>query len=290
LNTFPSKPAAHQIKNFKKVSQILIGSPFFLLRVSLFNSMMKKQAFYFPLSNGVYEVGPGLHPFGADFGNGRADQCLFQIDETFEKYHQAKIHARTGDLKKYYLSDGMASPRINAFILERLLSEWPEYFSISDLQENDRILFCHLTGDRLIFDGKMNLIGQETKTRPPYVDAFDALTSQVQEDLTVWRLDRTANREWLSFAEVHTPVADFEKMRKASRAIVEAIVTKGPYVRFVWGVATDHRLNHHPVASTGRQFSPVRPVLYLRVERQTLWPFPDESASLFSIRTYFVDR
>ena len=75
------------------------------------------------------------------------------------------------------------------------------------------------------------------------------------------------------------------------------MIYKGPYVRFAWGLSTDTYLNHHPhprldvpeYAWQGRTFSQTRPRLWLRVERQTSWGFPQIAAALFTIRTYFTD-
>ena len=68
-------------------------------------------------------------------------------------------------------------------------------------------------------------------------------------------------------------------------------------VRFVWGITTDARLNHHPQPPAGTApqewirppFDPGCPNAFVRVERQTIWGFPKQSASLFTIRTYLTD-
>ena len=39
----------------------------------------------------------------------------------------------------------------------------------------------------------------------------------------------------------------------------------------------------------GGQFDPKNPRAFLRIERQTIWGFPEVDASLFTIRTYFED-
>src|SRR5690606_12959336 len=145
---------------------------------------------------------------------------------------------------------------------------------------------------------------------PPYRDLFDALASQVQEDLSVWKRDTTTTmpdpqagtgefpREWMAaihlcyanhwgaeekigrtFNHVHKPVAGFQKLAQAAPGLVEMMVSKGPFVRFAWGVATDRELNHHPKNEfQGRQFDPAKPELQLRIERQTLTSFPEVGA------------
>ncbi len=88
-----------------------------------------------------------------------------------------------------------------------------------------------------------------------------------------------------------------ERTRNNAPAMMHAMVHKGPYVRFAWGVATDARLNHHPEPPpgrdaeswAGRRFDPGHPAAFLRIERQVLWGLPRHEAALFCIRTYFVD-
>jgi hypothetical protein len=87
------------------------------------------------------------------------------------------------------------------------------------------------------------------------------------------------------------------QMLRHYRPMLEAIVKKGSFQRFAWGVATDTQLNHHPTPPPnvsldtwhGRSFDEQNPELYVRVERQTLTGFQEENAILFTIRTYFLD-
>jgi hypothetical protein len=70
-------------------------------------------------------------------------------------------------------------------------------------------------------------------------------------------------------------------------------------VRFVWGVETDARLNHHPEPPPGvsesdwqgRAFgTPEAPSpFFLRVERQALWGLPEVSTTVFTIRVSFIE-
>jgi hypothetical protein len=79
--------------------------------------------------------------------------------------------------------------------------------------------------------------------------------------------------------------------------MVNAMIYRGPFVRFAWTLEVDTRLNHHPEPPPGvpperwrrQPFDRSAPRLFLRVERQTLWGFPDVRAFLFAIRTCFTD-
>jgi hypothetical protein len=93
-----------------------------------------------------------------------------------------------------------------------------------------------------------------------------------------------------SFAGVHEPVAGIEAINLRENEWVRTMVNAvDGLMRFAWGVSTDNELNHHPRHAAGRQFDRKNPTAFLRVERQTIWGFPQVGASLFTIRTTFID-
>lgn len=264
---------------------------------------------YRPFETGRYEVAPGLSRFGKDFGNASADRAVFQLDAEFARYHQAKCDSRRESLEKYYLTHELRAPvrrRVAGFILDRLTAEHPSLFAMIG-----RTLDCKLTGQRLTFDDELNLSGIDAPCPPvpPCRDALDALALQVQEDLAV--ISAEGERHWISalhvclpnhwaptekiggtFASIHEPVAGMADMNARQRDFVRIMIgaTEG-LVRFAWGIDTDDALNRHPLRDLPRtrDFDPDHPKVFVRVERQTVWGFPDVSAALFTIRTYFVD-
>ncbi|MEK7949303.1 heme-dependent oxidative N-demethylase family protein [Luteolibacter soli] len=264
---------------------------------------------YFPLAHGKYEVAAGLRALGSESGNGATDAKVFQFDAEYPRYREGKLAARAEWLEKYHPQsvglDDASSAEINRFIIESLARDWPEYFQLVE----GRALECALSSERIVFDEGYRLISA-TQATPPYRDLFDALASQLQEDLAIWRRDPDGDPQgWLAaihlcfpnhwaaeekigkpFNAVHQPVAGFGKLAKAAPSLVGMMVEKGPFVRFAWGIGTDRDLNHHPGNEfQGRAFSTTVPVLELRIERQTLTSFPEAGASLFTIRTYFLD-
>lgn len=276
-------------------------------------------ASYFPLCSGRYEVKPGLFSFGTDFGNADADEKIFQFDTEFARYRTAKLRARSERLSKYYCLHHYTSPvarEITNFIAHRLAREYPLWFTLTEDGAGRTELYCALTRERLIFDAGMTLSDIQSENQcvvPTYASALDALCCQIQEDLAV--ISRTGSN-WLSaihlcypnhwaaehkirkdFASIHEPVPGIDKINAEAIALVDAMINKGPYVRFAWGLSTDARLNHHPVPPPGirlrqwqgRHFRKDAPQLFLRVERQTIWGFPKVSAALFTIRTYITD-
>lgn len=281
-----------------------------------------KRAFYFPIDRKLYEVAPGLKPLGFDFGNGTLDQNVFQIDDDFPRYRSEKLASRAEDLSKYHAVSKL-SPRVEASVVQRivehLLREWPQYFRL-EKSAQVKSLECALTSETLSFDSSWKLIDVVGGPTPPYVSALDALMMQVQEDAAILSGDPVNDSpgNWLSmlhillpshwdprekighdFASFHKPVPGFEKMAKAQHQLADAMINKGPFVRFVWSFVTDTRLNHHPspppdadpVKWRGRAFNagPDTSPFHLRIERQTILSLPDVRASLFLIRLSFIE-
>lgn len=274
------------------------------------------QCQYFPLQKGRYEVTPGLHSLGTDFGNGSDDKLLFQLDENFSWYHKEKLAAREEALNKYYCEKALTPSKksyITRFIIHRLCQEHPSLFRYQ-AQDNHHCLWCQLTRDNLIFDTDFVLQEQQTDSHG-YVDSLDGLAMQVQEDFALVEItDRVNDRitalhlcfpnHWAaedkigqSFMSTHSPVPGMTKINQRAEQLLNSLLSRGPFVRFAWGLATDKQLNHHPAAPAyvnndqwqGRHFDPINPELYLRVERQVIHGFPAIKSLLFTIRTYFYD-
>jgi hypothetical protein len=268
---------------------------------------------YFPPASGRYEVKPGLVTLGTDFGNGTADDQVFQFDAGYVQYRKVKRLARSERLSKYYQTRAFGpevAPVVCRFIARRLAEEHPEFFVLKE-QGGETALSCELNGELLRFDQEMRRVaGGESD--PPYADPFDALATQVQEDLAVVR--RVNGKDWscaihlcfpyrwtaeekigLDFVATHLPVPGMESFRKPG--MVTTMIACGPFTRFVWELCTDDRLNHHREAPPGfdpeawreRPFDPHHPRLFVRVEREVLWGFPEQEAALLAVRISFRD-
>ncbi len=277
---------------------------------------------YFPIHKGIYEVTPGFRQWGQDLGNGPADGQLFQFDSHQSQYRRQKLCARQEALEKYYCLDRLSDQaryEVTAFVINRLLHEHPERFHLLQAGKTEARLACSDSGETLVFDKDLYLSSVETATsksdsQPAYHDAIDALACQVQEDLAITELTPAGDNlsaihlcfpnHWAAsakvgrpFLDIHEPVPGMGRINQQSSQIFNAIINKGPYVRFAWGISTDSRLNHHPVAPLGiadtvwrgRSFDRDHPKVFLRVERQSVWGFSASQAILFTIRTYFYD-
>ncbi len=272
---------------------------------------------YFPIEKNLYEVSPGLRPLGTDLGWGRFDGCFFQIDDSFPEARSNKIACRKEDVEKYFVTKDLSTEThasIVRFMMCRLPQEYPEKFRLEEAPDR-QILHCSHTGDRLEVNAAGDLLhfSSPEDVGPEVRDAIDALQLQVQEDIAL--TSRSAGKNWLSllhlcspshwsardkiglpFTAVHMPIPGIDRVNRVADQLVDVMIHKGPFVRFVWSFVTDERLNHHPDAPPGvdplvwkgRSFhSGANPPFYLRVERQVLFGLPEVESSLFGIRISF---
>ena len=212
----------------------------------------------------------GLLRFGTDFGNAEADQRFFPRDPTTPRYLAEKA---------------------------RILAAQPtrDSLSIASLADEACVEAAHAW-----FSDALRREGQATaaaRSRPE-------LGRELVEDFAVLRRDDTgADRVlWLhacfpsgwrpeqvigrSFAQIHARIPAFDAVARKTASLVEALVTRGPYVRFVWTVTADDELDHHPEQGRACAWSAATSRGFLRVERQTTVPLLEEAGCVFLIRTY----
>lgn len=232
--------------------------------------MKPARPLYFPVKPEPLRMQPGLLRFGTDFGNGEADQRFLPRDETSPHYRAEKARI----LSAFPARDAY---RITGELDEACVREAQAWLEQAHRQE-----------------GHGDLAGLSRA----------AIGRELVEDFAVLRLDESgADRTlWLnacfpsgwrpehvigqSFAAIHARIPAFEAVARRARSLVEAMVTRGPYVRFVWTVSADDELDHHPEEGRRQAWLPATPRGYLRVERQTLVPLPETSGCVFLIRTY----
>lgn len=259
------------------------------IHLELMDLPLPSPVMYTPWTKGIYDVAPGLRPLGTDFGNGELDQVLFQFDNSFPKYRENKLRCKEERPAKYCLRHALR-PEVEGAVIEliteRLVAENPECFR----RQADR-LECGLTAETI-------------------TPALDALALQIPEDFAIVQLEENGDRNaylnlcspshWAgeskigrSFFETHLPIPGFDRVNAVASALVDSMIKRGPYVRFVWGVESDDRLNHHPepppgedpVIWHGREFEKG---WFVRTERQVVWGLPNVNAALFVIRVGFV--
>jgi hypothetical protein len=139
--------------------------------------------------------------------------------------------------------------------------------------------------------------------RPAALRRLEGLASSLHEDLVLIGPGSGCGRvAWLhvafpsgwdpgamagaSFERLHAPVPHAEGLRRAAPALVRAMIDKGPFVRYVWGVAPDGARSRHPRHAAAMTADAPIDGAYLRVERQTTLPLPVLGLAVFAIHVY----
>ncbi len=219
----------------------------------------------------------GLSVLGKDWGMGSLDQKFFQFDETSGDYLAQKELGRDEDVFKYFLSN-LREAESEAFLYwfqKRLLAEG---VLVGTAQTPLELSFCIPEDFALV-----RLCDNQ---------AILALASIFFPNH--WSPSEKFGK---NFLEVHAPIPNMDKINASHIALLKASLKQDqPKVRFAWGIATDSRLNHHPIPPLGisqdvwHGRSPTMDgPLYTRVERQVLAGIPHTDLVYFSIRTYFTD-
>lgn len=256
---------------------------------------LPKPAAYSPWRGGNYSVAPGLRPLGTDFGNGEADRRPLLLDRDFDRYRENKLACCREARERHWTICGLQDrATIRAFrrLASELANAYPTCFSFTD----DAFL-SSLTGESVAIDAN-GALDHQRSSLPEFVDhPLEGLALQIPSDIAIveriGREDRTtalhvcAPSGWApeekvgrSFFQVHQPVPGFDAVNAVANRMVSAMIERGPWIRFVWGVAFDAALNHHPGSATrgmrGDQF-------WVRTERQTTLGMPGDDTAIFII-------
>ncbi len=266
---------------------------------------------YRPYLNGRYSVSAGLYRLGVQPIEGRVETHTVAFDQTYPAYIAAKVAARNRALHEYYALASLSGP-LRSVALE-FIARTAAHDSGGVLTLDGQTLSNHALGWAGRLDTRRGTLEDLRHFPAPFaelvkdvqpLDALDFLAMNMQEDLSILARNQdgldflaalhvTLPEKWnplekigRSFAQVHAPVAGSAAMIASAPKLIEAVVTRGPFARFVWGVTASGTLDHHPnlPLEEGLPNDPAR--FYLRVERQTLHGFPAESGALFTIRAY----
>jgi hypothetical protein len=95
-----------------------------------------------------------------------------------------------------------------------------------------------------------------------------------------------AERRGASFARLHAPVPHNQRLLASSGNIVSAMLSKGPFERFVWSLTSNPDLDQNPARphAEGRTSADELESLWFRSERQTTRAL--RGHGLFTIRVY----
>ena len=270
-----------------------------------------------------FEIKADLFPLGTVI-NGKLEQKHFEQDNQLEYFLSERLYLFETQLEMRRLirtddETGLAESLQRVFGL--YAKDHPELIHL----EPNGIILHHL-GLRLCCSSAATRIEPEIERLAPTIlgeriagwlerqngvaRLLDALALSCQEDVVIMRgVAETAHAEVLSvsfpsswdprkkigenFAVIHEPIADNAKLLKASGNTMKALLTKGPFIRFSWGLTINPSLDNHPNSpkpepSQAWLENPSELVKhsYLRMERQTTFPMPDLERGLFSIRVY----
>lgn len=285
------------------------------------NLPMPEPTVYRPFLNGLYSVSAGLFRLGAQpipwREDGAAETHTFALDRHYERFVLSKWAAHRRALHEY-AGEANLSPELRAaaltFAARTLAADSGGAMSWDGQTFRNALLGWQArldlrwggVEDLRRFDAP--LAGVRGGLQP--TGALDFLGLNAQEDLAI--IARTpdpqhpqAGRDWLAathvlsperwdpreklgqdFVAVHAPVAGSGPMNATAPRLVDAVIGRGPFVRFAWGVTGDERLDHHPAAARG-DAAPFDPgSTFVRVERQTLTGFPAAHGALFTICPY----
>lgn len=258
-----------------------ISSGTVLLMLNLANILQIEPDFPFPV-----EVPPqiraDLHKLGGVL-DGKLEHGHFKLDRQYETYLERK---------------------------RGLLRTHPERCRCIQTDDEPGLRQALERVNALIESEHPNLAENTSSHSRETLETFaDAVACRVQEDIVIVRGTDQAQAELLhvcfpsrwnprqkigqSFAAIHEPVADNAQLIAASRNVAHAMIHKGPFVRFVWALTTDARLDQHP---DNLKLEPDQALLndperlaastFFRTERQTTYPMPDLDRALFTIRVY----
>lgn len=220
----------------------------------------------------------GLFRLGHDFGNGEADGHFLQRDKLAPRYRKEKEKILAAAPRRLQAKDDPA-----AQALQQKAVAW-------------------MRRQLHIEHGLAPELGA-TDTPSARLDEFRRLSLVLQEDFALLQESTDGKEELVllsvcfpsgwrpeallgqGFDRIHAPIPEFGHLKAKSRQIVQAMIHRGPYVRFAWSLTADARLDHHPDQAPRDPWTE-NSTGYLRVERQVTVPFPDLRGSLFLIRTY----
>jgi len=270
---------------------------------------LPKPARYFPIRNGRYDVKAGLSVFPTAFGNALQDEQLFQFDTDFHRCRDNKIAVRKQDLNEYVCmtdDSNISIHHVNRFILEQLINQHSQYFRHTK-DEDHLKLECSLSGNEILTHHDQTLISSAYPYNPPAMNLFDALALELQEDLCVMQVTSETTRlcaahlcaanHWAAIDKLgmdmpglHEPIPGFYEQNRSPDSLLQGIMKKQhAYIRFAWGISDDYRFNRHPRLQENNDSKVHGDGVFMRIERQLLWPMPDMQTMLFTIKTLFRD-
>lgn len=277
---------------------------------------MRPPALYRPFLSGTYSVSAGLFRLGEQpipwREDGQSEAHTFALDREYPRFVASKTAAHRRALHEY-AGEAALSPELREGALTHIARTLAAD-SQGLIHWQGRTLRNDLLGWEAELELRWGAVGPLRRFGAPHaglvadiqpVNALDFLGLNTQEDLAL--IARGPGGDWLAathvlspqhwdprdklgrdFVAVHAPVAGSGPLNATAPRLVDAVITRGPFVRFAWGLSLEDRLDHHPAAPPGAdrrpgsRFDP--DAAFVRVERQTLTGFAAAQGALFTIR------
>lgn len=270
---------------------------------------------YFPLKTGLKPSQMGIKKI--TYNSLDPKTKVFQFDSKFHEYNSEKLLSRESHADYYQHSETPESTTLrNASVLKILTileEQNPSEFKV--IRGKGKILVdAYLTGDLLVINESGELDLENSTVRATYIDSFDALSMNLQEDLVVQLIDKNSDytstislyhaNGWSAqdainqtFMGIHSEVERINKIIPAPLQMFKAILNSPlPFERVAAiSFRTDSILNRHPKNGlVHKPFTLENQNLFIRVERQTVVPVLTSKEGgpegfLFTIKTYFMN-
>jgi hypothetical protein len=236
--------------------------------------MLPYPAVYVPIAARPLNMSAGLKRFGTDFGQAERDREFFQLDRERNHYLRAK---RRAPAERRVLVSGepqaaCARAAALAWMRASLADQAPQVLTEA-ARDSDALDELDALARALQEDFCVMCAGEDFAGRAALIDVRFP---------SGWRPERLTGAD---FRRLHAPVPGFPSDERAAQSMVRAMIERGPFVRFVWTLSPDDRLDQHPDAPRHASWEQTERA-WLRVERQISVPLTAANAGLFLIRVY----
>jgi len=257
---------------------------------------------------------------------GYDEDSLFLVDSDFEEvaWTSLDILKQYPDHARAYLDDDLDNLSNCLWdVAASIALDMPDYANFENMRFTSKLNGLSLKrGEPIQFESEKAIFPElgeacyeHLKDLNPFEQLCDVLRLSVEEDLVIGKVAPDLSSDlmecllvpipskWdpleklgLSFAKVHAPIPNSERLQSAASHLVNAIMTKGDYVRYNWTLGTE-RLERNPaietwsseeqqIAGSIEDIQSLLQKVYFRSERQTFKAFPQHNRYLFVIHTY----
>jgi hypothetical protein len=165
--------------------------------------------------------------------------------------------------------------------------------------QNQKCFFEHDINEE-IYQVVCDFINSQTNLK---LNKFEEIAMNIQEDIAIHRIKQ--NKDWLAACHICFPSGwlpeekigkDFKDIHSVipgmnlsnSSSLARSMVFNGPFVRFVWSVVYERKINSHPSIKLNR-FDINNPKIWIKIERQITYGFKQIESALFVIRQEIIE-